>query len=52
MPKFLNFSDKRNVSDEKDENYDSLWETRTIFGKFNTKETQKVWDKNLHAVLF
>jgi hypothetical protein len=50
--RFLHFSDNRNVPDQTDENYDRLWETSSIFVKLNTKETQMVWDKNLHAVLF
>jgi hypothetical protein len=49
---FLHFSDNRNEPNERDENYDRLWKMRTIFGKLNTKETQMVWNKYLHAVLF
>jgi hypothetical protein len=35
--RLLHFSDNRNEPDETDKNYDRLWETRTIFGKVNTK---------------
>jgi hypothetical protein len=50
--RFLYFSDNRNEPDETDENYYRLWKMRTIFDKLDTKETQTVSDKTLHAVLF
>jgi hypothetical protein len=49
--RFLHFGGNRNECDETDENYDRLWKT-TTFDKLSTKETQMVWDKSLHAVLF